>query len=105
MRKKQHNAKETTGLNADAREVLKRIHQAPGNSAKFCAKDFTFGYDRFIRALDSLITQGYAESLLYSTDWGSIDILFTFKDKVKDDDTEVEIIKNDKGKRYLKENP
>jgi len=92
-------------LNADAREILKRLQQTPGNSAKFRAKDFTFGYERFIRALDSLITQGCAESLLYPTDAFTINIGFTFKDKVKDDNTEVEIIKTDRGERYLKDNP
>ena len=91
-------------LNADAREILERLQQTPGNSAKFRAQDFTFGYECFIRALDSLVTQGCAESLLYPTDSYGVNINFTFKGEVKDDDTEVELIKTDRGERYLKGN-
>lgn len=95
-------------LNYDEREILERLLRTPDNSADFCVKDFSFGRDRFIRALDKLLRKEFIDSLLYSLDpisGRNSEIGFSFNDHIADDMTHIELIKTDEGAQYIKDHP
>jgi hypothetical protein len=90
-------------LNADEREILERLHQNQESSIAVCANDFSFGYDRFIRAINTLMQLDSIDSTMFSP--GPFErhqkFMFTFTGKVADSDTKVELIKTESGQKYL----
>jgi hypothetical protein len=88
-------------LNADEREILERLHQSQENSIIVCANDFSFGHDRFIRALDHLIHIDFIDSPLPLPRHERIGTLFSFKHNITTSDAKAELIKTDAGHEYL----
>ena len=90
-------------INADAWEILERLYlKQKSNSVGFCVNDFSFGCDRFIRALDSLLRNDYIDTLFCLLKPLSVEnIIFSFKDKIHANDTKVEIIQTVVGREYV----
>ena len=90
-------------LNADEREIIERLHQSPDNAAEFCVNDFSFGRERFIRAMDNLFHNKFIDTpLCPKGPVSTTHMFFSFEKYITDDDTKIEIIKTDNSLRYIK---